>query len=70
MTEDGVLGGEPFLEGTRVRVSDVAVKYEDLGYSLEEIVAAYERLDEEDVEEALNYFYKNKDSFRGISARA
>jgi len=66
--EEGVLGGEPFLEGTRIRVSDVAVKYEGLGHSVDEILKAYQRLDEPDVEAALNYFYSNRDVFREVKA--
>lgn len=50
------LGGEPFLEDTRIRVSDIAVKYEELGYTLEEISEAYQRLDREDIEKALSYY--------------
>lgn len=54
------LGGEPFLEDTRVRVSDIAVKYEKLGYSIEELLEAYPRLEREDVHTALAYFYSNE----------
>ena len=49
------LGGEPFLKGTRIRVSDIAGKYEDLGYTLEEIAEAYKQLETEDIENALSY---------------
>lgn len=70
VSSEDILGGEPFLQDTRVRVSDIVVKYEKLGYSLDEIVDAYEQLDQEDVELALNYFYQNKELFRGVSAEA
>lgn len=55
------LGGQPFLEDTRIRVSDIAVKYEKLGYSVEEILKAYPRLDRSDVHTALAYFYDNEE---------
>lgn len=64
----GKLGDEPFLEDTRIRVSDIAIKYEDLGYSIGEILEAYERLEESDIEQALNYFYSNKESFNETKA--
>lgn len=70
VSSEDILGGEPFLQDTRIRVSDIAVKYEDLGYSLDEIVDAYEQLDYEDIEMALNYFYQNKELFKGVSAEA
>lgn len=54
------LGGNPFLEDSRVRVSDIAVKYEKLGYSIEELLEAYPRLEREDVHTALAYFYSNE----------
>lgn len=68
VVEEGVLGGEPFLEDSRVRVSDVVVKYEELGYSFEEILKAYPRLSREDIEKALDYYYNNKPKFSNGSA--
>jgi uncharacterized protein (DUF433 family) len=62
VSESGKLGGEPFLEGTRVRVSDVAVKYERLGYSVEEVLEAYPELDRADVHSALAYYYNNEEA--------
>jgi uncharacterized protein (DUF433 family) len=66
LTNDEKLGGAPYLENTRIRVSDIVIKYEELGYTLEEIEKAYERLNEEDIEKALSYYYRNKDRFRQI----
>lgn len=60
------LGGEPYLKNTRVRVSDIAIKYEELGYTVEDILEAYRRLDEEDIEKSLSYYYRNKERFRQI----
>lgn len=54
-------GGEAFLEDTRIRVSDIAVKYEKLGYSVDEILEAYPALKREDIHTALAYFYRNED---------
>ena len=62
LIEDNRLEGQPFLEGTRVRVTDIAVKYEKLGYSIDEIIQAYERLDRSDVHNALAYFYRNEEN--------
>jgi len=54
LTKNGKLGGEPFLEGTRVRVSDITIKYEELDYTKEQLLEAYPRLDKEDIDNALN----------------
>jgi uncharacterized protein (DUF433 family) len=70
LTDKQKLGGEAFLENTRVRVSDIALKYEQLGYSKKEILDAYPRLDQEDVEKALNFYYRNKERFKGSGVEA
>jgi uncharacterized protein (DUF433 family) len=57
VSQKDVLGEESFLEGTRIRVSDIAIKYEELGYTVDEILEAYERLERSDVESALSHFY-------------
>lgn len=59
--EDDKMGGEPYLKGTRVRVTDVAVKFEKLGYSVDEVLEAYPRLERSDVHTALSYFYDNEE---------
>jgi uncharacterized protein (DUF433 family) len=66
LTDEKKLGGEPYLEETRIRVSDIAIKYEELSYTLGEIEKAYERLDKKDIEKALSYYYRNKERFRQI----
>jgi len=60
-TNEEKLSGESFFENTRIRVSDIAVKYEQLGYTKEEILEAYPRLDEEDIKKVLNFYYRNKE---------
>jgi uncharacterized protein (DUF433 family) len=68
VVEEGVLVGEPFLEDSRLRVSDVVVKYEELGYCFEDTVKAYPRLSREDIENALDYYYNNKPKSSNSSA--
>lgn len=70
LTDEEKLGGEAFLEDTRVRVSDIAVKYEQLGYTKDEILEAYPRLDKKDVEKALNFYYRNKERFKSSGVEA
>jgi len=54
---------EPYLQDTRIRVTDIAVKYEKLGYSIDELLQAYNRLERADIHNALAYFYTNEDRF-------
>lgn len=57
VTRDDVCGGVPILQGTRIRVSDVAVAYEDHGLTPEEIVAEFPALRVQDVHAALAYYH-------------
>lgn len=56
--------GAPTIEGTGVRVIDVAKAYEHSGYDPDEIVELYPALTLEDVHTALAFYYANIDEFR------
>lgn len=56
----GVRGGAPVIVGTGVKVLDVAVRYEVMGLTAEEIVAAYPQLSLSQVHAALSYYYEHK----------
>lgn len=55
---EGVVGGNPRIEGTRVQVADVAQYYTELGWSIEKISTELD-LTPDQVLEALKYYYKN-----------
>jgi len=57
--------GSPTLEGTGIRVLNIACAYEHNGYSPDEIVDFYPSLTLEDIHTALAYYYANIDEFRG-----
>ncbi len=57
-------GGAPIIQGTRIRVSDVAIEYEHFRKSPEEIVAAFPTLSLPDVFSALKYYYENKEAIQ------
>lgn len=57
----GTCGGKPRIAGTRIRVQDVAVWYENQGYSPEEIIFQYPHLNLADVHAALSYYYANRE---------
>lgn len=60
--EKGVCGGSPIIEGTRMRVIDVAIEYDRLGYSPDQIVDSHPHLSLEQVHDALSYYYENRDA--------
>jgi uncharacterized protein (DUF433 family) len=56
--------GAPTLEGTGIRVVDIAVAYEHSGYDPDEITQLYPDLSLSDVHTALAYYYENIDELR------
>jgi uncharacterized protein (DUF433 family) len=56
--------GAPTIEGTSIRVKDVAVAYEQSGYELDEITQLYPDLSLGDIHRPLAYYYVNIDDFR------
>ena len=55
-----VCGGSPVVAGTRVRVVDIAIEYECLNRSPDEIISAHPHLKLEQVHDALSYYYENR----------
>jgi uncharacterized protein (DUF433 family) len=60
--------GAPTIEGTGIRVEDVAVAYEHSGYEPDEIIQLYPDLSLGDVHRALAYYYDHIDDFRFTSS--
>jgi len=57
----GVRGGKPRIDGHRITVADVAVWYERMGMSPDEIVVAYPTITLSDVHAALAYYYEHRE---------
>jgi uncharacterized protein (DUF433 family) len=62
--------GAPTIEGTGIRVKDVAVAYEHSGYDPDEITQLYPDLSLSDVHRALAYYYDHVDAFRSAPAES
>lgn len=56
-----VLGGKPRLDGRRISVQHIAIDYEHLGMSPDDICDAYPGLTLAEVHAALAYFYDHRD---------
>ena len=56
-----ICGGSPIIDGTRTRVIDIAIEYEMLGHSPDEIISAHPYLDLSKVHDALSFYYENRD---------
>jgi uncharacterized protein (DUF433 family) len=53
-------GGQPVVRGTRIKVMDVAIRYELMGMSADKIVDEYPHLKLEQIHDALSYYYEHK----------
>jgi uncharacterized protein (DUF433 family) len=60
--------GAPTIEGTGIRVEDVASAYEHSGYDPDEITQLYPDLSLAAVHRALAYYYDHIDDFRSPSS--
>ncbi len=60
--------GAPTIEGTGIRVQDIASAYEHSGYDPDEITQLYPDLSLGDVHRALAYYYDHIDDFRSHSS--
>jgi uncharacterized protein (DUF433 family) len=56
----GICGGRPRIDGHRIQVEDVAIWYERMGMSPDQIVFEYPSITLADVHAALAYYYENK----------
>jgi uncharacterized protein (DUF433 family) len=56
-----VSDGSPIIEGTRTRVIDIAIEYEMLGHSPDEIISSHPHLSLPQVHDALSFYYENRE---------
>ncbi len=61
VTTPGTCGGKPRIAGHRIKVADVAIWYERMGLSPEEIVSSWPSLSLSDVHAALAYYYDHRE---------
>ncbi|HOS06503.1 MAG TPA: DUF433 domain-containing protein [Syntrophorhabdaceae bacterium] len=59
-TDKKIRNGEPIISGTGIRVLDIAIRYQLMGMSPEEIINAHPHIDLAQVHDALSYYYENK----------
>jgi uncharacterized protein (DUF433 family) len=57
-----VSGGKAVIAGTRIKVTQIAIEYERLGWTPDRIVDAHPHLALAQVHDALSYYYENQAS--------
>jgi len=53
----GVCGGKPIVAGTRIKVSQIAMEYERMGWTPDEVTQAHPHLTLAQVHDALSFYY-------------
>jgi uncharacterized protein (DUF433 family) len=60
----GTCAGKPIIIGTRIKVEQIAVEYESMGLTADEIVQRHPHLTLAQVHDALSYYYDNIDQIK------
>ena len=59
--EEGICGGRPIIAGTRLKIQHIALEYEYLGWSPDQICDAHPGIGLAEVHAAISYYYAHKD---------
>jgi len=55
-----ICNGSPIIKGTRIRIVDIAIEYEYLNHTPDEIINAHPHLKLEQIHDGLSYYYENR----------
>jgi uncharacterized protein (DUF433 family) len=69
-TDPAICDGKPIISGTRIRVAQIAIEYDRLGWTPDQIVEAHPHLTLAQVHDALSYYYENRDALDADIAAA
>ncbi len=59
--DKGICGGQPRIDGTRIKVQHIALDYERLGWSADQICDAHPGLTLAQVHAAMSYYYDHRE---------
>ena len=59
-SDSSICGGKPIIAGTRIRVIDIAIRYELGGMSPDEIIQDFPTLSLPQIHDALSFYYERK----------
>lgn len=60
-----VCGGKPIIAETRIKVAQIAIEFEHMGWTPDEIIQAHPHLTLAQVHDALSYYYENAEEING-----
>jgi uncharacterized protein (DUF433 family) len=59
--DEGICGGQPRIAGTRLKVQQIALEYERLGWAPDQICDAHPGVTLAQVHAAISYYYDHKE---------
>lgn len=59
--DEGICGGQPRIDGTRLKIQHIVLEYERLGWSPDQICDAHPGIKLTQVHAAISYYYDNKE---------
>ncbi len=57
----GICGGQPRIDGTRIKVQHIALEYERLGWTADQICDAHPGLTLAQIHAAISYYYDHRE---------
>jgi len=63
--DKGICGGQPRIDGTRIKVQHIALEYEKLGWTADQICDAHPGLTLAQVHAAISYYYDHREEIDG-----
>ena len=59
--EDGICGGQPRIAGTRLKVQHIALEYDRLGWTPDQICDAHPGISLSQIHAAISYYFDHKE---------
>ncbi len=59
-----VCGGKPVIGGTRIKVAQIALEYDHLGWAPDQILQAHPHLTLAQIHDALSFYYEHAEDIR------
>ena len=59
--DEGICGGQPRISGTRLKVQHIALEYDRLGWTPDQICDAHPGINLAQVHAAISYYYDHKE---------
>ena len=63
--DEGICGGKPRIEGTRMKVQHIALEYVHMGLNVDQICKSHPHLNRAQIHAALSYYYEHTDEIEG-----